>query len=259
MSGFGEAQRADRDREVHVSAPAPPRRCGARRTPGRRGTSARSAALRPQSAGQDDAAVAAAEAAAHDLLERDGAGPPVLFRRAVATARIIGVGPQTYSCDAVRRSPSVARRVAERSGDEAFRAAAAVFGRQDDPDAEALEEVDVIELGRAPGAVEQRRRRAARVQRFRKRQERREPDAAGNHPRLRRRVDRLERLPEGSETGDARARLDFVQQPRADRRCACSEARCRPVRRSRSRRISKIENGRRSSGSIPRDGLTITN
>lgn len=26
-----------------------------------------------------------------------------------------------------------------------------------------------------------------------------------------------------------------------------------------SRRISKMENGRRSNGSVPRDGLTITN
>ena len=106
--------------------------------------------------------------------------------------------------------------ITERSGDEAFRSAAAVFGCQDDPDAEALEEVHFIELGRAPGAVEERRGRASRVQRFRKRQKRREPHAPGNHPRLRRRIDGLERLPEGSQTGDARARFDFVQQPRAD-------------------------------------------
>ena len=60
-----------------VNAPAPPTRCAGRRTPGPRYRSGRSAAPSPGLARQDDAAVAAAEAAAHHLLERDVARPPV--------------------------------------------------------------------------------------------------------------------------------------------------------------------------------------
>ncbi len=69
-------------------------------------------------------------------------------------------------------------RVIERPGDEAVRSAAAVFGRQDDPDAEALEEVDVYRARPRAG----RRRRASSACRARaalpQRQKRREPDAA---------------------------------------------------------------------------------
>ena len=96
------------------------------------------------------------------------------------------------------------------------------------------------------------------MERLGQRQERRQADAAGDHPGVGRRIDRHERPPERSETGDACARLELVSSPVPT-----------PIRLLRiempigapsaSRRISKIENGRRSSGSSPRDGLTITN
>ena len=137
-----------------------------------------------------------------------------------ATARIIGVGPQTYSRTSLRARHGRQRRV-ERCGDVPACAAAPVFGGQHDVDAEPFEQLDVVQLGGAARAVEQRVRRAARLQRLGERDERREADAARDHPGFRRRIDRLERPAERSETADARARLGLVEQCRCRRRCAC--------------------------------------
>ena len=54
------------------------------------------------------------------------------------------------------------------------------------------------------------------LERLRKRQEGGEADTAGDHPRLRGRVDGLERLPEGAETPQLRTGLHIVEEARAD-------------------------------------------
>ena len=58
----------------------------------------------------------------------------------------------------------------------------AVFGREDQLDAEALEEIEVEQFLGGARAVEQRGRRPRCGQRFRQRRERREADTAGDHP-----------------------------------------------------------------------------
>ena len=70
-------------------------------------------------------------------------------------------------------------------------------------DAQVAEAVEVEQLRRAARAVEQRRRDAARAQRLGQRGERREADAAGDHPGFGRRIDERERPAERAEAGDA--------------------------------------------------------
>jgi hypothetical protein len=104
---------------------------------------------------EDDAAVAAAEATAHDLFERDVA------RLAMA------VGNRGHGAHHRRRAADVqldgrprahgGERIVQRSGDESLRAEAAIFGRRDDRDPEVLEDVGVGEVARAAGAIEERR------------------------------------------------------------------------------------------------------
>src|SRR5262249_52057981 len=106
---------------------------------------------------EDDAAVAAAEAAAHDLLQRDVAGAAVRAREVRAGAHH-GCRAADIELDRIAEGPPF-ERVAERHGDPAAHAAAAVLGAEDDRDAQRLEQLDAVELLRAARAVEERRPR----------------------------------------------------------------------------------------------------
>src|SRR5512140_2581071 len=102
----------------------------------------RGAAVPP--AREHDAAVAAAEAAAHDLLQRDVARPPV--GRGELRA---GTHHRRRPADIEFRvvpALALAQRGLERHGDAATDAAAAVFRREHDANAETLEEIDAVEL-----------------------------------------------------------------------------------------------------------------
>ena len=99
-----------------------------------------------------DAAVAAAEAAAHDALDRDFAGPAVLRREAARRRASMRSGPHACSSTGRRRRER-RERALERHGDASALAArlpssvASTVGRR------ALEEVEIEELvgrGRAP-------------------------------------------------------------------------------------------------------------
>ena len=87
------------------------------------------------------------------------------------------------------------------------RSPAAVLGRQHELDAEVAEEIQIEQLGARAGRRRTASCDAARAQRFGERRERREPDAARDHPRLGRRIDDGERAAERTEAGDALARL----------------------------------------------------
>src|SRR5215831_11098872 len=99
----------------------------------------------------DDAAVAAAEAAAHDLLQRHVAGTAVRggergagahHRRRAADEQLHGIAERP-----------LAERGLERDGDAAGDAGAAVLGGQHDRDAQRVEQIDAVELFGAPRAV----------------------------------------------------------------------------------------------------------
>ena len=134
----------------------------------------------------NDAAVAAAEAAAHHALDRDFVTAADIVRRASprrrASARARTRRPSTLSA-----AGEVGERLFERRGDATATPAAAVFGGEHQLHAEPFEEVEVEQLPVAARAVEQRRRRAGGGERFGQRRKRREADAAGDHPRLARR------------------------------------------------------------------------
>ena len=207
---------------------------------------------------QHDAAVAAAEAAAHHLFERDLAAASVRRGDGSDTARIIGVGPADVEPD-VTSSGRARQRRFERHGDAAVRAAAAVLGGAHDADAEPLEDIDTVEIRRAAGAVKQRRRRAAR-DRAPRRASRTAPDRRRRRPSMLPPADRRARTAGRADRGTAAAR----PAPRRSSSPVPLPMRLlstvMPVGEPRSSRsTSKIENGRRSSGSIPRDVFSITN
>ena len=95
------------------------------------------------------------------------------------------------------RSRKRGQRRFERHRDAPAHAAAAVFGREHELHAEAFEEIEIEQLAGAARAVEQRGRRARGAQRFGERRKRREPDAAGHHPRFARRRSIVNGLPSG--------------------------------------------------------------
>ena len=166
--------------------------------PVRRGTIARDGNAPSFAAHRDDAAVAAAEAAAHDALDRDLTGPAVFH----GDARGRGehpFGPQAYimtgASSRLRRQTAIERR------DDAARLAAGCRLRSSGP---ARRPGRGRNRGRrarcrTPRPVEQRGFHVARAQRLRQRCERRQADAAGDHPRFGRQVDDGERAPERAE------------------------------------------------------------
>src|SRR6185436_13577446 len=103
-----------------------------------------------------------------------------------------------------------------RGGDASAFAPAAVFGGQHELDAEALKPIEIKELRLPPRPIEKRRAYAMTPQRFAKRGERGEPDAAGDHPRFRRRIDDRERSPERAEAVDALPVARVVEEARRD-------------------------------------------
>src|SRR6188768_2510895 len=108
-----------------------------------------------RAAGEDDAAVATPEAAAHDLLERDIAGAPVSLGE-------LRAGPhhrRRAAHEQLDRIPqrSLLERGSERRRDTSLHAGAAVLGAQHDGDAKPIEQVNAIELIGAPSAVEESR------------------------------------------------------------------------------------------------------
>src|SRR3954469_16339748 len=109
---------------------------------------------------QHHAAVAAAEAAAHDLFERDVAGAAVCLRE-------LGAGAHHWRRSADVKLHRIAQRPllecgTERHGDAPANPAAAVFAAEHDIYVERLEQLDAVELFRAPRAVEERAARSAR-------------------------------------------------------------------------------------------------
>src|SRR3984893_4490533 len=160
------------------------------------------------------ATVTAAEAAAHDALDRDLTG-----------AAVGGGGPGRGSehrlgatcVDHHRRVGRVCRQPSlERSEDPAVFTETSVLGRQDELDAEVAKDIEVKELGRASSAVEQHRCDASAAKRLRERRERRESHAAGHHPRFRWPIDDGEGTAQRTETAHALARLCGVEESRRD-------------------------------------------
>src|SRR5712691_7483439 len=98
----------------------------------------------------------------------------------------------------------------ERGDDAAAFAGAPVFGGQDELDTERAEEVEVEQLGAAARAVEKRGPDLFCRQRFGERGERREPHAAGDHPRVGRRIDDREGAAERTEARDRLSRARVV-------------------------------------------------
>jgi pyrimidine operon attenuation protein/uracil phosphoribosyltransferase len=99
----------------------------------------------------------------------------------------------------------------ERNGDAPTLADRSVLGREHEPDASRLEPIHVEQLWSRPCSVKERRFRAAGEERLAKRREWGEADAAGDHPRLGRRINDLEWTPKRTETGDG-VSLDGVEQ-----------------------------------------------
>ena len=127
------------------------------------------------------AAVAAAEPAAHGALHRD------LARLAVAGRQPGHRGQHRLGAAGVdgglRRPGELLQRGLERHGDPAPAADAAVFGGEHEVDAEAVEELQVVELVAGARAVEERGRHLEGDQGLGQRGERGQADAAGDHPR----------------------------------------------------------------------------
>ncbi len=129
----------------------------------------------------DDATVAAPEAAAHHLLERD-LGPPAVARREIRDGA--HHGGRAARVEGERRGALMRReRLAEWFGDKAVMTAAAVLGCEHEVRAEALEDIEKEQILLPPAPVEERRLDSARLKRGRQRRERRQADAAGHHPR----------------------------------------------------------------------------
>src|SRR5262249_34214332 len=102
----------------------------------------------------------------------------------------------------------------ERRDHAAVFAGAAVFGREREVDAERAKEIEIEELGRSSRTVEQRCADTAGAQRFGERRERRQADAAGDHPRLGRWLDDGEWTSERTEASDNVAWPRIVDQAR---------------------------------------------
>src|SRR5258705_11833841 len=154
------------------------------------------------------AAVAAAHAAAHRALDRH-LGWPLGLRRDVSHGLehplgAAGVDHDLGAGSGIRDPGS--ELAFERHGDARAIAARAVFGCQNEPDPARREPVQVEQFRTATGAVEQSGLRSAREQRFAKRRERSEADAAGDHPGLRGRTDELEGT---TKPAEARNRVPF--------------------------------------------------
>src|SRR5262249_10931765 len=143
---------------------------------------------------------------------------------------------------------SCCERGSQRNGDTPKNAAAPVLSREDDADAERFEEFDTVQFIGAPRAVKERGLRSARSQCRRERDERREPAAAGNHPRLGGRSIGSKGRPSGPSTGSRvpGSTRDSSVVPAPMRLLKIETAVARPLA---LRRISKIEKGRRSNGS----------
>jgi hypothetical protein len=135
---------------------------------------------------------------------------------------------------------------------------AAVFGREHQLDVERTEKVEVEELGGAAGAVEEGAGDATRAQRFRQRRKRRQPDAAGNHPRGGRAVDDRERPPQRSSVGTTSPGSASYNR-RVDVPIRLLRMLTAVGVPSRWRSSSNTEKGRRNNGSAARPALIMTN
>ena len=127
------------------------------------------------------------------------------------TARIIGVGPQTYSRRSVDRGGSC-ELLLQGDGDAAVGASTAVLGGAHDANAQSLEDLDAVKILGAPRAIEQRSHCAPCQQRLRQGDERREADTTGNHPRFGGRIHGLEGATERPEALQVSPWLDLVEQ-----------------------------------------------
>ena len=246
-----QRQRADGDRQIHESMLTfPHERARVEHGSAR----ARSDVMRLPVAAMDldDAAVAAAHAASHDVRPTPRSGRPALTASR-ATAANIGSGHTRRAAPA----PAAGCSAVERHRNASELTPAAVFRGKHDADAQRLEQIEADRSVARAAAVEKRQADATRAQRLGERDERRQADTASNHPGLGRAVHQRERATERTQTRP-RARPRFVQQRRVGPILLLRSE--RPVGAPLvSRRISKMENGRRSSGSKPGCGLTMTN
>ena len=127
------------------------------------------------------------------------------------TARIIGVGPQTYSRRSVDRgvlASSCSRGTVTRPW--APRLPSSV--EHDDANAQSLEDLDAVKILGAARAIEQRSHCAPCQQRLRQGDERREADTTRNHPRFGGRIHGLEGATERPEALQVSPWLNLVEQ-----------------------------------------------
>src|SRR5438093_4490814 len=144
-----------------------------------------------------DAAVAAAQSAAHDALDRDLTLPAVAAGRAGDGGQH-PLGPAGVDHDR-RRCGSGEKPTLERARDPSTVADAPVFGGQFEAHPQVAEQLEREELCASARTVEQRGRDAPAAERLGQGGKWRQTDAAGDHPRLHRRIDNREGTAERAE------------------------------------------------------------